>query len=221
MGTIADTLTKNGTIVWLDNFQICHRALNFLGSAPVALMISAAVSVLILQFFGTRTRREAETQISRALHSAGMIILITSAGGAFGTMLRECGVGGEIEAFVASSDGSMSGIAVLLLVFGVTSMIKTAQGSSTVAMITSAGIFSSMSLDAAALGFHPAYAAVMIGVGSCVTGWMNDSGFCVFAQMSGIRETDALRTWTVGLVLLGLSGAAVTLLLSQLLPFAG
>jgi len=54
-----------------------------------------------------------------------------------------------------------------------------------------------------------------------VTGWMNDSGFWIFCRMGGIKETDALRTWTVGLVLLGLSGLGVVLVLSRILPLTG
>jgi len=159
-----------------------------------------------------------EKETAAALQSAGTIILITSAGGAFGAMLRTCGVGTRIEELMLSGNGTMAGLGVLLLAFAAASMIKTAQGSSTTAMITTAGIFSTLGLQASMLGFHPGYVAVAIGVGSCVTGWMNDSGFCIFASMSGMKETDVLRTWTLGLALMGTAGICVTMILSQLLP---
>jgi GntP family gluconate:H+ symporter len=114
----------------------------------------------------------------------------------------------------------MSGAGLLLLAFGIAALIKTAQGSSTTAIITTAGIFSGIlaTADAPSLPYNTAYLAVAIGLGSCVTGWMNDSGFWIFCRMGGIKETDALKTWTVGLVFLGLFGLLVVLLLSWLLP---
>jgi len=188
------------------------------GDAQVALMISAFTAFLVLQITQRLTLRELEKEMGTALQAAGTIILITSAGGAFGAMLRACGVGERIQELMVSGNGTLPGLGVLLLAFVTASMIKTAQGSSTTAMITTAGIFSTLSLSPMALGFHPGYVAVAIGVGSCVTGWMNDSGFCIFASMSGLGETNVLKTWTVGLALMGLVGICVTMILSQILP---
>lgn len=188
------------------------------GDAQVALVISALTAFTVLQLTQRLSLRELEKEMGTALQAAGNIILITSAGGAFGAMLRACGVGERIQELMVSGNGTLPGLGVLLLAFLTASMIKTAQGSSTTAMITTAGIFSTLSLSSAALGFHPGYVAVAIGVGSCVTGWMNDSGFCIFASMSGLRETDVLKTWTVGLALMGLVGICVTMILSQIIP---
>ena len=188
------------------------------GDAQVALIISALTAFTVLQLTQRLSLRELEKEMGTALQAAGNIILITSAGGAFGAMLRACGVGERIQELMVSGNGTLPGLGVLLLAFLTASMIKTAQGSSTTAMITTAGIFSTLSLSSAALGFHPGYVAVAIGVGSCVTGWMNDSGFCIFASMSGLRETDVLKTWTVGLALMGLVGICVTMILSQIIP---
>ncbi len=195
-----------------------QKIVYFAGDAQVALIISALTAFMVLQLTQRLSLRELEKEMGTALQAAGNIILITSAGGAFGAMLRACGVGERIQELMVSGNGTLPGLGVLLLAFLTASMIKTAQGSSTTAMITTAGIFSTLSLSSAALGFHPGYVAVAIGVGSCVTGWMNDSGFCIFASMSGLRETDVLKTWTVGLALMGLVGICVTMILSQVLP---
>lgn len=215
---IVNALTESGTIQWRDSALIWQKIINLAGDAQTALMLSAFSALAIMQFTQKMSFADVEKETGAALLSAGTIILITSAGGAFGAMLRECGVGARIQELMCGGDGTMTGVGVLLLAFATTSMIKTAQGSSTTAMITSAGIFSTLGLQASTLGFHPGYVAVAIGVGSCVTGWMNDSGFCIFASMSGMKETDVLRTWTVGLALMGLAGIGVTALLSQLLP---
>ncbi|MDO4574887.1 MAG: SLC13 family permease [Planctomycetia bacterium] len=215
--SICNVLTQNHTLVWTDSTRFFEKLILLAGNAEVALSLGALLAAWTLKQARHLTLRELETHLTAGISTAGMIILITSAGGAFGAMLRVCGVGEQIKTFVASG-GSFSGIGILLVAFGVAAMIKTAQGSSTTAMITTAGIFSAMALSAETLGFHPGYLAVVTGVGSCVTGWMNDSGFCIFSQMSGIRETDALKTWTVGLALMGLAGLCVTMVLSQCLP---
>ncbi|MDO4628403.1 MAG: GntP family permease [Planctomycetia bacterium] len=215
---ITQTLTDNGTIQWTETTHVWHQIIALAGDAQVALMLSALTALTVLLFTQKLSLREMEKEVGIALQSAGTIILITSAGGAFGAMLRTCGVGERIQELVLSGNGTFTGLGVLLLAFATASMIKTAQGSSTTAMITTAGIFSTLGLEAATLGFHPGYAAVAIGVGSCVTGWMNDSGFCIFASMSGLSETTVLKCWTVGLALMGVVGLIVTMILSQLIP---
>ncbi|MDO5580429.1 MAG: GntP family permease [Planctomycetia bacterium] len=216
-GAVIFALEKQGNIPIFASHTWIRDLCALISMPETALGLSALVSVFLLQSVRKLRLRELEEILAKALESAGIIILITAAGGAFGSMLRQSGVGTRIQEF-AGSGGSLSGISILLLAFGIAAMIKTAQGSSTTAMITVAGIFAAMKLDAAQLGFHPAYLAITIGLGSCVTGWMNDSGFCIFSRMSGIRETDALKTWTVGLVLLGLSGLLVVICLSSLFP---
>ena len=66
--------------------------------------------------------------------------------------------------------------------------------------------------------FHPVYVACIIGAGSLVGSWMNDSGFWVYAKMSGLTEVEALKTWTPLLAILGLTGAIVTMIMAALLP---
>lgn len=196
-----------------------RRVVAFIGSSNVALGIAAFISAVPLVFLRSRrvSRSQLEEKLNFAISSAGTIILITAAGGAYGEMLRGTGIGDRIgELFITS--GSMSGISALTLAFLSTCLLKTAQGSSTTAMITSASIFSAMGLTEETLGFNVGYLAAAIGVGSCVASWMNDSGFCVFSRSSGVSEADSLRVWTLGTGLLGVAGFIVTLALSQLLP---
>lgn len=203
-----------------EKISLCLEWIALLGNPQVALILAAIVAAWILKRTRQLTFTQLEKYLQNAISTAGMIILITSAGGALGSMLRISGVDGRIESLM-TLEGSVHGIWILVAAFAVAAMIKTAQGSSTTAMITTAGIFSAMNFQANVLGFHPGYLAVVIGVGSCVTGWMNDSGFCIFSQMSGLGETTALKTWTVGLACMGMAGLLVTITLSQLLPFAG
>ncbi|MEM7558847.1 MAG: gluconate permease, partial [Planctomycetota bacterium] len=71
------------------------------------------------------------------------------------------------------------------------------------------------------LGFHPAYLVPVIGAGSLMGSWMNDSGFWVFAKMGGLTEGETLRSWTVLLSILSLTGFVVTLCMALAWPSLG
>ncbi len=147
--------------------------------------------------------------------SGGVIILITAAGGAFGAMLKEAQLAPAIQQLFGQSVAG--GLGMLIMAFCLASLIKFAQGSSTAAMIVTAGMFSAM-LPESSLGFHPVYLATSIGSGALVGSWMNDSGFWIFSRMGGLSEWDTLRTWSVLLAVIGLVSMAMTLLLAILLP---
>jgi H+/gluconate symporter-like permease len=214
-------LEKAGRIVWSDDLFVLRNILRLLGDPRFALIAAAVVAMGVLFRCRQLSFDALGKKVEPALLGAGVIILITAAGGAFGETLRQAGIGGRIQELCQGEGGAgMSGVGLLLLAFSTAALIKTAQGSSTVAIITTAGIFAGI-LDAAdtlVLPYNTAYLAVTIGLGSCVTGWMNDSGFWIFCRMGGIKETDALKTWSSGLVLLGFSGLLIVLVLSWLLP---
>ena len=95
--------------------------------------------------------------------------------------------------------------------------MRFAQGSATVAMITSVAIVAPMVLDAD-LGFHAVYVALAIGCGSKPLPWMNDSGFWIVSKMSGMNEAETLKTFSVMLSLMGVVGFVVVWMESQLFP---
>ena len=155
--------------------------------------------------------------VETALMSGGVIILITSAGGAFGDMLKVAQVGAAIQQLFTDIGGA--GTVLLLLGFGIAAVLKIAQGSSTVAMITGSAMLAGIA-QPETLGFHPVYLATAIGGGSLVGSWMNDSGFWIFAKMSGLTEVEALKSWTVMLVVLATVSLGVTMLLAVVMPLA-
>lgn len=182
-----------------------------LGDKNIALMLAAAIALLTLI---RQKRGSGETvgpAVAAALASAGTIILITGAGGAFGSAMRETGVGDRIREITGGH------IPLLPLAFAVTVLIRTAQGSATVAMMTAVAIVQDL-FDPSTLTFHPVYVALAIGCGSKPLAWMNDSGFWVITRMSGMTEAEALRTVTPMSAVMGLAGLAAILVGVEIFP---
>jgi GntP family gluconate:H+ symporter len=184
-----------------------------LGNKNVALILAAGIALGTLAWQKRAGRRELAAAVEKALASGGVIILITSAGGAFGAALGQCGMRGEI---VRLTDG-IGPLWILPVAFLVTALVRGAQGSATVAMITAVGILGHFAASGT-LGFHPVYLALAIGCGSKPFPWMNDSGFWVITKMSGMTEGEALRVLFPMLTLMGLAGLAATMIGAALFP---
>jgi GntP family gluconate:H+ symporter len=191
--------------------------MGILGNPNLALLISAAIALSLLMRARGLSLRDLGGKVDQALMSAGVIILVTAGGGAFGAMLRAAGLQDAVAGWVDAAGGGL-GMSLLVLAFAITALIKFAQGTSTVAMITTAAMFSAMNLTAEMLGFHLVYLATAVGSGALVGTWMNDSGFWIYSKMGGFTETETLKTWTVLLACLGVTSMLMTLLLAAVLP---
>jgi len=189
------------------------------GNPNLALLLSALIAMFTLRWNRKLSFKKLGEVTETALMSGGVIILITAAGGAFGKMLQASGVRESIEQMMGT-DSQGVGLAMLLGGFLVAAVLKVAQGSSTVAMIATSAMFAAMGASSDMLGCHLVYLATAIGSGSLVGSWMNDSGFWIFARMSGLTELEALKSWTTLLLVLGLGGMAFTLLFAYILPLA-
>jgi gluconate:H+ symporter, GntP family len=183
-----------------------------LGDKNIALVAAAAIAILMLVWKIRPTRDKFAAAMQGALASAGVIILITAAGGAFGGALQKTGV-----AELIGRPESDSQFVYILLAFFITTAIRTAQGSATVAMITSVGILAPLAASGQ-LGFHPVYLAAAIGCGSKPIAWMNDSGFWVICKMSGMTEAEGLKSVTPMSIVMGLTGLAATLVGAYFFP---
>lgn len=187
------------------------QAIQILGDKNVALGIGAAVALILLRWAPPTVDRR--RLVGGALASGGVIILITSAGGAFGAMLGQAGIAEAMSGLRTA----VPGLLLLPIAFGLTTAIRTLQGSATVAMITSAGILQGLAVGGE-LPFDPVYLALAIGAGSKPVSWMNDSGFWVMCQMSGMTESEGLRTVSPLTVAMGLSSLFWTMLAAWLIP---
>jgi GntP family gluconate:H+ symporter len=205
-------ITSNTVVNAIDKTSGLARVTSFLGNPNFALLASTAIALHLLVKQKGYTLHELAKPVETAFMSGGLIILITAAGGAFGGMLVEAGVGRAL--------GDMSkeySIPFLLLSFLLGGLLKLAQGSGTVAMITVSTIMAPLVMETP-LSFHPVYVACAIGSGSLVGSWMNDSGFWVYKQMSGFTEVEALKTWTPLLAVLGVVGYLATQAAAVLVP---
>lgn len=183
-----------------------------LGDKNLALVISAAVALALVMRYKKQTHHELSASIQSALGSAGLIILITAAGGAFGNVLQHTGIGDRISSLAQAYQ-----IGILPLAFFVTALIRTAQGSATVAMITAIGMMQSMAAPGT-LDFHPVYLALAIGCGSKPFAWMNDSGFWVVCKMSGMTEGETMRYFSTLLTVMALTGLVLVMIAAKLFP---
>jgi GntP family gluconate:H+ symporter len=183
-----------------------------IGDKNVALSIAAGVGLLIVALQRRLNRKQMSAAVGEALAGAGVIILIICAGGAFGGALTDTGLPDVIKHRLPESQH-----ALIPLAFLTAAIIRTAQGSATVAMITAAGIIAPIAASFA-LPFHPVYLAVAVGCGSKPFMWMNDSGFWIIGKMSGFTETETLKTASTMMVVEASVGLLATMLGAWLVP---
>lgn len=194
-----------------------NPVIQFLGDKNIALLLAAAVAVYLLVDVRRRGRTlDIREGVQDALASGGVIILVTAAGSGFGAVLKDTGIAIEIGNLFAGK-GTLMLIPVAYLV---TALVRTAQGSATVAMITAGGMIAPLALESD-LSYSALYLALAIGCGSKPISWANDSGFWVIGRMSGMTPLETFRTVSVMMILMSLVGLGIVLLGAILVPLRG
>ena len=181
---------------------------DFIGNPVIALLIG-----VFLAFLQGRSQpdRDSFKWTTDALKEAGLIILITGAGGAFGAILKAM----DLAQFLNFSSNSANG--GLLIAFGFAAILKTAQGSSTVAIVT-ASAFMVPLLDAFGLDYDmgKTFTVLAIGAGAMTLSHLNDSYFWVVSQFSDMEVKSALRHYSLTTLIQGILGLLIVLVLFQL-----
>lgn len=180
-----------------------------IGDKDLALTLGALAALVPLA--RSRTPGLGAKAVQSAVTSGGVILLIIAAGGAFGGVLQQTRI---THSLAAQFEGFHT--LALPLVFVITMLVRTAQGSATVAMITAAPI--AKALLASGTAIHPVYLAIAIGCGSKPFPWMNDAGFWIITRLSGLQEAQTLRTVSPMMSLQGVAGLILTMLCAWLLP---
>ena len=178
------------------------KFMSFIGEPFIALFIGMLLSFLLPKKLDFGKMLSADGWVGNSLKDAASIILITGAGGIFGMVLQNSGIAGVIGKTLANVHMS------IWLPFLLAAAIKTAQGSSTVALITTASIMMPMM---GTLGFtgglEKAMVVLAIGAGSAVFSHANDSFFWVVTQLSGMDVKTGYRLYSLGTLVLGTSAA--------------
>ncbi len=196
-----------------ESFAGIKNVVDFLGNKNLALLLGTAIAIyLLMRQTGVKFRQLGDA-MGPPLETAGVIILITAAGGAYGAMIRHSGVGEVVKALAEGY-----GVSYVLLAWTVTAIIRVAQGSATVAMITGSGLMAAILGDGSSLPFHPIYIFLAVAFGSTVLSWMNDSGFWVVGKLSGFTEQETLKSWTVLTTFVSVVGLVEVLIFSTLVP---
>lgn len=182
----------------------------FIGEPFIALLIGVFLALLLPKKL-KKEMLSTSGWIGKSLTGAASIILITGAGGIFGKVLQNSGIADVLGETLADLNLS------IWLPFLLAAAIKTAQGSSTVALITTASIMAPLMES---LGFvdnlEKAMVVIAIGAGSAVVSHANDSFFWVVTQMSGMDTRMGYRMQTLGTFVLGTT-AALTLFVAHLI----
>ncbi|MEX2600210.1 MAG: gluconate:H+ symporter [Balneolaceae bacterium] len=205
-------LANTGTEVWLAEDHLVTRWMALLGHPFTALIIAV---LLAFYFLGTKlgfSRDEVQQVATRSLEPVGMIILLTGAGGVFGKVLVAAGVGDVLMDLMSASN-----LPVVLFAFLVATIIRVAQGSATVAMVTTAGLIAPIVETA---GYSaPLIGAITIAIacGATVLSHVNDSGFWLVKEFMGMTEKETLKSWTVMETIIGVTGLGVILVISWFL----
>ena len=188
-----------------------HQLIGFLGSPVIALLIGMFLSFLLPRTWDKKLL-STTGWVGKAMTDASNIILITGAGGIFGSILQESGIA---DTLAQALSGASLGI---WLPFLLCAAIKTAQGSSTVALITTASIMAPLM---ASLGFdtemQKALVVSAIGAGAMVVSHANDSGFWILTQFSGIDVKTGYRVYTLGTLVVGTFAATLVYIASLIL----
>ena len=181
------------------------KAIDFIGNPVVALLVGVVLAVALARNISTPNKSK---WIPEALGQAGSIVLITGAGGAFGAVLRTIDVGQWI------GTNYESGLAGLAITFVIAALLKTAQGSSTVSIITTSAIVAPL-LGAFGLesALDKALVVLSVGAGAMTVSHVNDSYFWVVSQFSGLTTKEGLQGLTLGTLLQGLTGFVLIMLL--------
>ena len=197
--------------LWPGTGHTVTSVLTFVGHPFVALLAATLLAMVFLGRMDGFTKDDILAIANKGLEPAGIVILITGAGGAFKQLLIDSGVGNALADMVADSQ-----MPLILLAFMIAALTRIAQGSATVAMITAAGLMAPITATQELSAMMLALLVIATSSGATILSHVNDSGFWLVSRYLGISERDTLRSWTVLTTIISLTGLSVAALLSLL-----
>jgi GntP family gluconate:H+ symporter len=192
-----------GTIALAEDSAF-RSVLLFLGTPAIALTIAVLLAMYLLGIRRGMTVSELGRITGESLKPIGMILLVVGAGSFFGAVLRATGVGDALA-------GSMTaiGLPVIVSAYLIGAALRLAQGSATVAIVTTAGIIGPTVTSGGFSQAQVALIVVAVSAGSIIASHVNDGGFWIVSKYFNMSVKDTLKTWTVLETILSVVGFAM------------
>ncbi|MFH5832770.1 GntP family permease [Halalkalibaculum sp. DA384] len=187
--------------------------IQFLSHKVIAMLVGAILAYLIA--VRSMKKKVISDSVQNAMSAAGLVLLITGAGGAFGAVIESTEIGTTLAGGISSF--SNSAIWAILITYGIALIFRVSQGSGTVASITTMNIMAGASL-AATVGLHPVWIALAALSGGMSIGHVNDSGFWVTVELSGFSVTGGLKIYTFGEFIISIIVLTLAILGGVFLP---
>ncbi|BCX46882.1 gluconate:proton symporter [Haloferula helveola] len=191
-----------------ENRGAWHAALAFVGHPIVALVLSTLASMAVMTFRMKANRQAIQEMATKALGPAGIIILVTGAGGVFKQILVDSGAGRKLAESMSALPIGYVALAWLL-----TAVIRVSQGSATVAMTAGAALMAPLVENADLSPMRLALLVAAIAAGATTASHVNDSGFWMISRYLQLTEKQTLKSWTVAETIISVVGLGMALLL--------
>ncbi|MFI2742828.1 GntP family permease [Zhouia sp. PK063] len=196
---LLNTALESG-LFHIENRSIVN-SITFIGHPFSALIIANVIAWYVLGTKRGYTKNELLNASTKSLKATGVIILLTGAGGVFKQMLVDTKAGELIATSLTSI-----GLPVLIFAFIAAALIRILQGSSTIAMITAAGLVAPILAQQQFSNFQLACVVTAIASGASILSHVNDSGFWLVSQYLGLTEKQTFKSWTVMTTILAFTG---------------
>ena len=187
--------------------------IRFISHKVIAMLVGTIFAYLIAARF--MKAKEMGISVQKAMASAGLVLLITGAGGAFGAVIQSTGIGTLLAEGLGNSSNSR--LWALLITYGMGMIFRISQGSGTVAAITTMTIMAGANLPQT-VHMHPVWIALAALSGGISFGHINDSGFWVTVNLSGFSVTGGLKIYTLGIFFVSLIVFVLSLMGGLLMP---
>ncbi|MFD6390667.1 GntP family permease [Nocardia sp. NPDC060259] len=192
----------------LDKDSALLQVLTFFGTPAVALLITVLVAFYLLGIRRGSTVQELSTITAESLKPVGMVLLVVGAGAFFGKVISATGIGTAL-----ADTMSAAGLPVIVLSYLISCGLRIAQGSATVAIVTTGGIVAPLVADQGYSQMSIALIAMAIAAGSIIASHVNDGGFWIIAKYFNMTVKQTLQTWTVLETILSVVSFAVAAVL--------
>lgn len=189
-----------------DSYATVRQLFSFIGHPFFALTAATLVAFTALGTCRGLSREKVNEVATSALAPAGLIILVTGAGGVFKQVLVDSGAGKALAEGLAAS-----GFHPVWAAFLIALVVRAVAGSATVAMLTAGGIMAPL---LAGIKVEPALIVIAIASGATAVSHVNDSGFWLVNRYFGLSTKDTLKSWTVMETIIGVTGATLAWLAS-------